>query len=347
MAHLVGAHAPVPCLDGGERPYRDLDCAASTPALQSVADRVTEFLPWYSSVHRGAGYKSRRATGAYEAARESVHRFAGRPPGGDDVVVLVPQHDRGHQPPGLPPPARTRRRGGHHRGRAPRQPAAVGPGGGPALGRVRHRRHIRHRRRHLRARRRAAPGAAGPHRCLERHRVDAPDRRDLRRGARARHAGAPGRGAARPAPAAARRGPTSWPSAGTSSTRPSAPAHSSGRDAPSRPATRSWPAAARSTWSTSTRSSGPSPPNARRPVRPTWSARSPSAPPWTSWSGSAGTRSARTSRRSPPRLHEGLRALEGVHVLGPRTARAPVTATGSPSRPSPWPACTTRWSRPA
>ena len=45
MAPLVGAHMPVPCLDGVERPYRDLDCAASTPALQSVADRVNEFLP--------------------------------------------------------------------------------------------------------------------------------------------------------------------------------------------------------------------------------------------------------------------------------------------------------------
>ncbi len=86
---LVGAHAPVPCLDGVDRPYRDLDCAASTPALQSVADRVVEFLPWYSSVHRGAGYKSRRATAEYEAARDAVHRFAGRPVGGDDVVVLV------------------------------------------------------------------------------------------------------------------------------------------------------------------------------------------------------------------------------------------------------------------
>ena len=89
VAALVGAHVLVPCLDGTERPYRDLDCAASTPALQSVADRVNEFLPWYSSVHRGAGYKSRRATSAYEEARESVHRFARRPAGDDDVVVLV------------------------------------------------------------------------------------------------------------------------------------------------------------------------------------------------------------------------------------------------------------------
>ena len=78
----------VPCLDGIDRPYRDLDCAASTPAMRVVADRVTEFLPWYSSVHRGAGYKSRKATAAYEGARESTHRFAGRPSGGGDVVVL-------------------------------------------------------------------------------------------------------------------------------------------------------------------------------------------------------------------------------------------------------------------
>ena len=89
VASLVGAHMPVPCLDGAERPYRDLDCAASTPALQSVADRVNEFLPWYSSVHRGAGYKSRQATAAYEGARDSVHRFARRPAGGEDIVILV------------------------------------------------------------------------------------------------------------------------------------------------------------------------------------------------------------------------------------------------------------------
>jgi selenocysteine lyase/cysteine desulfurase len=94
LAALVGAHTLVPCVDGSERPYRDLDCAASTPALESVAERVSEFLPWYSSVHRGAGYKSRRATAAYEAARESAFRFARGSAevaggAGGDVVVLV------------------------------------------------------------------------------------------------------------------------------------------------------------------------------------------------------------------------------------------------------------------
>ncbi len=77
----------MPCLDGRDRPYRDLDCAASTPALAVVADAVADFLPWYSSVHRGAGYKSRYATAAYEGARDRVHHFARRA-GDGDVVVL-------------------------------------------------------------------------------------------------------------------------------------------------------------------------------------------------------------------------------------------------------------------
>ncbi len=88
LAALVGAHTLVPCVDGSERPYRDLDCAASTPALETVAERVTEFLPWYSSVHRGAGYKSRRATAAYEAARESAFAFARRVAGWGRVAVV-------------------------------------------------------------------------------------------------------------------------------------------------------------------------------------------------------------------------------------------------------------------
>jgi selenocysteine lyase/cysteine desulfurase len=88
-AALVGAGMVVPCLDGTERPYRDLDCAASTPALEVVAEQVAAFLPWYSSVHRGAGYKSRQATTAYEAARKSTHRFSGRSSADGNVVVLV------------------------------------------------------------------------------------------------------------------------------------------------------------------------------------------------------------------------------------------------------------------
>ena len=85
---LVGDGLPVPCLDGEQRPYLNLDTGASTNALPAVAERVREFLPWYSSVHRGAGYKSQQATDAYEQARAAALRFAGRRPDADDVAVI-------------------------------------------------------------------------------------------------------------------------------------------------------------------------------------------------------------------------------------------------------------------
>ena len=84
---LVGDGVPVPCIDGVERPYLNLDSAASTNALPAVADAVTDFLPWYASVHRGAGHKSQVATLAYEEARETILSFAGRA-GGDDVAII-------------------------------------------------------------------------------------------------------------------------------------------------------------------------------------------------------------------------------------------------------------------
>ena len=72
---LVGQDAQVPLVTGETVRYVNLDYAASAPALQAVADAVAEFMPWYSSVHRGAGYKSRTATAAYEGAREAVRAF--------------------------------------------------------------------------------------------------------------------------------------------------------------------------------------------------------------------------------------------------------------------------------
>ncbi|HET9443847.1 MAG TPA: aminotransferase class V-fold PLP-dependent enzyme, partial [Acidimicrobiales bacterium] len=85
--HLVGDGVEVPCLDGRARPYLSLDAAASTSALPAVAERVAEFVPWYSSVHRGTGYKSRLSTSAYEEARRAALRFAGRD-GTGDVAIL-------------------------------------------------------------------------------------------------------------------------------------------------------------------------------------------------------------------------------------------------------------------
>jgi selenocysteine lyase/cysteine desulfurase len=84
---VVGDHLDVPLVTGGSVPYANLDYAASAPALRAVADAVSEFLPWYSSVHRGAGFTSMLSTHAYESARDAVHEFVGARP--DDAVLFT------------------------------------------------------------------------------------------------------------------------------------------------------------------------------------------------------------------------------------------------------------------
>ncbi|MEJ2736428.1 MAG: aminotransferase class V-fold PLP-dependent enzyme [Anaerolineae bacterium] len=74
---IVGIDAQVPLLDGSHRPYVNLDNAASTPALRPVHDKLNEFMTWYSSVHRGTGFKSQIATETYELAHDLVGCFVG------------------------------------------------------------------------------------------------------------------------------------------------------------------------------------------------------------------------------------------------------------------------------
>jgi selenocysteine lyase/cysteine desulfurase len=87
LPRLVGADLEVQLAGGETRSYVNLDMAASTPAMEAVADAVIEFLPWYSSVHRGAGFASQVSTRAYEAARSAVATFAGAR--ASDAVIFV------------------------------------------------------------------------------------------------------------------------------------------------------------------------------------------------------------------------------------------------------------------
>jgi cysteine desulfurase/selenocysteine lyase len=66
--------------------YVNLDNAASTPPLVSVAAAVADLLPYYASVHRGDGFKSRLCTEAYEVARHRVSQHVGADPERDVVV---------------------------------------------------------------------------------------------------------------------------------------------------------------------------------------------------------------------------------------------------------------------
>ncbi|HEY8998772.1 MAG TPA: aminotransferase class V-fold PLP-dependent enzyme [Candidatus Saccharimonadales bacterium] len=82
---VVGLKMKVPTI-GGQKTYINLDNAATTPPFQSVMQAVNEFAPWYSSVHRGSGFKSRLSTDTYEEARKVVRDFVGANP--EEHVVI-------------------------------------------------------------------------------------------------------------------------------------------------------------------------------------------------------------------------------------------------------------------
>ncbi len=83
---LVGEDVRVPTPGGDSSRYVDLDAAATSSASVRVVRAVEDLLPWYSSVHRGAGAKSRHTSARYEEARESVLRFVGADPRSHQTV---------------------------------------------------------------------------------------------------------------------------------------------------------------------------------------------------------------------------------------------------------------------
>ena len=74
---VTGADLTVPLVTGDRVGYANLDHAASAPCLAEVQAAVDELLPWYASVHRGAGFASQVCTRVYEQARDAVRRFTG------------------------------------------------------------------------------------------------------------------------------------------------------------------------------------------------------------------------------------------------------------------------------
>ncbi len=77
---VIGSDLEVPLLNGNSSKYINFDNAASTPPLTCVQESVSDFVNWYSSIHRGAGFKSQVASWAYEEARRLIVEFVGARP---------------------------------------------------------------------------------------------------------------------------------------------------------------------------------------------------------------------------------------------------------------------------
>ena len=83
---IVGLDNQVPLLNGEITTYVNFDNAASTPSLKSALNAVCSFQEWYSSVHRGAGFKSRLASAVYDSCRDIVADFVGADLSRDAII---------------------------------------------------------------------------------------------------------------------------------------------------------------------------------------------------------------------------------------------------------------------
>lgn len=85
--HVLGGDVTVLTGDNRSVSYANFDVAASAPCATVAAEAVTALLPYYASVHRGAGQLSQRCTWAYEEAREEIADFLGCRT--DDSVIFT------------------------------------------------------------------------------------------------------------------------------------------------------------------------------------------------------------------------------------------------------------------
>lgn len=85
---FVGLDTHVPIAQGGSTIGINFDNAATTPPFHSVMGEIIRFAPQYSSIHRGAGYKSVISSQIYEQARKEVMNFVGADPRTDEVIFL-------------------------------------------------------------------------------------------------------------------------------------------------------------------------------------------------------------------------------------------------------------------
>ncbi|MBT2536628.1 aminotransferase class V-fold PLP-dependent enzyme [Arthrobacter sp. ISL-69] len=87
LSAVTGAEIQAPLIQGGHVRYANLDYGASAPALSVVSAYLNEILPYYASVHRGAGYASQISTSVYENSRNIVRAFVGGRT--DDSVIFT------------------------------------------------------------------------------------------------------------------------------------------------------------------------------------------------------------------------------------------------------------------
>lgn len=73
--YVLGTETMIPLASNRLVKYINFDNAATTPPLKVVLKAINEFSPWYSSIHRGKGYKSLLTSRLYEDSRSIIADF--------------------------------------------------------------------------------------------------------------------------------------------------------------------------------------------------------------------------------------------------------------------------------
>lgn len=84
---VVGTDTKIPLCNGQKTTYINFDNAATTPPFESVIHSITEFAPWYSSIHRGTGFKSQYSSEIYEKSRDVIRDFVKAGPNNQIIFV--------------------------------------------------------------------------------------------------------------------------------------------------------------------------------------------------------------------------------------------------------------------
>ena len=85
---IIGSNSLVKLSNDNEVHYINFDNAATTPPFKSVMNALNNFSPYYSSVHRGTGYKSIISSNIYEEGRNVVLNFVNGNPNYHTVIFL-------------------------------------------------------------------------------------------------------------------------------------------------------------------------------------------------------------------------------------------------------------------
>lgn len=84
--NVVGVNTKIPIVNNKKVTAINFDNAATTPPLVTVMEKINNFMPLYSSVHRGAGYKSIYCSNLYEESRNAVMTFVNADPSKHTVI---------------------------------------------------------------------------------------------------------------------------------------------------------------------------------------------------------------------------------------------------------------------